>query len=358
MGLRPTTDDFMSDVNHSPVPNLIRNHKSIWIALFAVLLALTALIYNVVNARRNAEEKRLEQDLGAQLDAASKRIQLLTQNLQVNERRLRDLEGVQKSLREEVLGVGQRAAMVESAVASLAGRQLDSSAALILNEAEFLLRMGQERLRLFNDVASTIKAFELADAQLAAVDNAQLTGVRQSLAAELKLLRDFPLANLNSVAAALDQAREWVTQLELPDRAPAADAMQAQSSHWYDRALAVLTDLVRVRKLDSGDRGLIGPLHLSATRSAIMVDLLLAKAALLEHDGDKTLAALSRIERTIKDGFEPNSKPAKQILQALSMAREAANMPNLPTVDQSLAELNNLRATLKLVQPPAAVRAR
>ena len=59
---------------------------------------------------------------------------------------------------------------------------------LKLNEAEFLLLMGAERLRLFGDVGATLEAYRLADATLASMDDPLAAGLRLLLALARRLL--------------------------------------------------------------------------------------------------------------------------------------------------------------------------
>ena len=89
-------------------------------------------------------------------------------------------------------GMGERASLLEDAVARLADNRLRGEVSLRLNEAEFLLLLGEERLRLFDDSNAAIQAYSLADAALAGLDDPVLATVRQTLAQELATLRAVP----------------------------------------------------------------------------------------------------------------------------------------------------------------------
>ena len=78
--------------------------------------------------------------------------------------------------------MGERAALLEDAVARLADNRLRGEVMLRLNEAEFLLLLGEERLRLFGDVPAAIQAYNLSEAALASLDDPVLATLRQTLA--------------------------------------------------------------------------------------------------------------------------------------------------------------------------------
>src|SRR5688500_6804348 len=82
---------------------------------------------------------------GDALEAASQAQQRAYKAL---ETRAADNAATNKVLREELLGMGERAGLLEDAVARLADNRLRGEVMLRLNEAEFLLLLGEERLRL------------------------------------------------------------------------------------------------------------------------------------------------------------------------------------------------------------------
>jgi uroporphyrin-3 C-methyltransferase len=131
---------------------------------------------------RRAEDARTT---GAELDA-------LKRTLDSETKRHTDSDALGKSLREEVLGLSERAGLIEDALRNLAERHDDGETSLRLGEAEFLLRLGAERHRLFRDPTGAATAFELADGVLAELDDPLYAGVRQTIAAELAELRAEP----------------------------------------------------------------------------------------------------------------------------------------------------------------------
>jgi uroporphyrin-3 C-methyltransferase len=292
-------------------------------------------------ARANAEQR---------LQAATVEVAAMRREVEGFSRRLSDTEAVNKSLREETLGLGQRANLIEDALASLAERRMSGSVALRLNEAEFLLRLGQERLALFGDPAATVAAFQLADSELASIDDPALAGVRQTIAAELKALNDASASQPAAHLAALERLADAVPTLPARSTPQPAVAADAGARGWWDRALSVLGQFVRVRRLDPGGTALANPLNVVAAREALGLELLLAKAALAVGDAPRYRAALADVRMRLAETFDPQAPAVVEGLAAIDAARSAADANAVPEVGKAIAELRNLRATRALAE--------
>lgn len=302
-----------------------------------------------LDAARAGAEQRLQ--------AASTEVAAMRREVDALNRRLADAEAVNKSLREETLGLGQRANLIEDAVASLAERRMAGAVALRLNEAEFLLRLGQERLTLFGDPAATVAAFQLADAELAAIDDPALAGVRQTIAAELAALKASEAAQPAVHLAALDRLALAAPTLPARSTPQAVVVADPATSGWWNRALSVLGQFVRVRRLDPADAALANPLNVVAAREALGLELLLAKAALAAGDAPRYRAALEAVHARLSASFDPQAPAVREGLAAIDAARSAAGAESMPVVGKAIQELRNLRATralAEIVAPGAA----
>jgi len=334
-------------------------------SMLAVLLALGGLLFGGValwqvqmlraeqasaDAGRDAQAAllaRLERDAGEGV-----------RGVRTIERRLGDAEGVNQSVREEVLGLGERARLLEDAVARLADRNLSGTVLLRLNEAEFLLRMGHERLRLFDDAPATIAAFQLADAELAALEDPLFAGVRQTIAAEIAALAAVPQIDRSALLARLDMVADSLPTL--PVRNPLADARPPElppAAGWLDRAGAALGQFVRVREVATDASAWIDPLNADAARAALAIELALTKAALVSRDEAALRAAGERARRHVSGTFAVEQASVQQALTALDAVLASPAQAAWPDIGRSLVELRNLRATRALATPPASAEA-
>ncbi len=265
------------------------------------------------------------------------------------DRRIADLEGINRSLREEVLGLGERAKLMEDAVARIADRRLSGAVMLRVNEAEYLLRLGQVRLRLFGDAAATTEAFRMADEELAALDDPLFAGVRQTIAAEIEALAGAPQIDREALVGRLDEISDLLPALPARGAPSAQDLPRAPAdSGWFDRAGAVLAQFVRIREQDPSENDLLNPLHVEAARSALAVELAVSKAALLDRDTARARDSLLRTRAQLAAYFAPGDA---RVAQAIGIVDQIASAPldaALPDVGRALEELRNLRATRAL----------
>jgi uroporphyrin-3 C-methyltransferase len=315
-----------------------------------VVLGLGALAVAQWQRQRVAAESEAVVALRAEIDALRAAQRTADAARGALERRIAASEGVNRSLREELLGISERARVLEDAVARLARRGLTGSTELRLNEAEFLMSMGEERLRLFADVAGALRAFDLADAELAALDDPTHAGIRQTLAIEREALRALPPFDPAAVHAELDALSDAIAALPTtpllvsePTPAPAADAGLAE------RVRAGLSRFVRIERTgvrtgpEFGEPGL--------QRLAAQVELLRAKSALSLGDREGLAAAAARAKLMLEPTRGRDAAHDAVLERLERLAATPAFEP--PPVGAALAQLRNLRATRALAAPVA-----
>jgi len=303
--------------------------------------------------REIAAARSADVEAAGRLAHVERELEQARSRLDALERKLTDAEAVNRSLREEVLGIGERASIVEDAVANLAEKRTGGATALRLNEIEFLLRLGQERLQLFGDRRAAGAALRLADAELARLDDAALVGVRQTLAAEVAALADPQADAPGRALAALDRALAALPQLPARPRGPPPATAAAADAGFFARAASVLGQYVRIRRLDPNDTALASPLNLDATRAAAALELLLAKSALTLGDRARYRAVTERARERVAGAFDRDDARVRATLAALDEALALPAEAPPPELGRALAELVNLRATRTLAEDVA-----
>lgn len=316
------------------------------------VLALGAAAYAVWQVSRL--EHALSDSRATGLDRVEARLQPLAQSVDQLRRdveairaRVADGDGVNRSLREEVLGLGERSRNLEDAVANLADQRLSSRDAIALNEAEYLLLIARQRLELFQDAQGALTAYRLADGALAAAENPLYASTRQTIAAEIAALTAAHPADTQSVLGTLEQVRTavagWpVKSIQTPD-APAADSRFAR----------MFGAFVRVSRDGAPTQDGRDPTLL---RSLIAIDLRRAEAAVLARDEAAYRQALSSAQDSIRLAFDSGDAAVGSGLEQLDQLAATPLAPALPELGTALRELRNLRATRALSQPatPAA----
>jgi uroporphyrin-3 C-methyltransferase len=327
----------------TPAPARRGGTLALLVALIALVLAGFAAWRMVLLERgRGDAESAMRSELDTRLDDLSRNLDQRKRDLDTLRSRLADTDSVNKSVREELLALGERSRHLEDAVANLAEQRLTGRDALALNEAEFLLQLAQERLELFHDAQAALAAYKLADSALAAAEDPVFAGVRQTIGAEMQALEAAKPLETNATLAALERIRGNLANL--PDKSVRV-ATAAPT-----RFEALLQQFVRVSHDDSAaperrDAGL--------ARTLAAIDLRAAEAALLARDPAAYTGALARSRAAIAASLDPDAQPVKDTLAEIDRLAAAPLAPATPELGSALRELRNLRATRALAQPRA-----
>lgn len=306
--------------------------------LVAFVLALVLVLLALVWWRWHAAVEQWFEP--APVDDSAQRIAALESQLQQHNNELRQMgeriaanASAQRIIRDDLLGIGERAALLEDAVNRLADPEIASTQSLRLDEAELLLVMALERLDLANDRAAAERAYGLAEAVLSDVANPRFVSLKQTLAQELAALR----------AAPEDPRKRALAELDTLDAG--FDSLGAEPDHGADttpqpRWRALLGQLVQVRHTD--DQQLLASDERSLARTALNLELALARAALERRDEAEFHRALTRIEHALRRLY-PASAARQAHLQRLQALQQQSLKLDLPVLGSTLEQLRALR---------------
>jgi uroporphyrin-3 C-methyltransferase len=272
--------------------------------------------------------------LDQRLLAVEQAIATLERGQSRNAQRLADLEARSTVQREELLGWGQRTALLEESVQQVAaGPQGDSGIALRLDEVDLLLSFAETRLALSGDVDGARRAYGFADGLLAALTAPQYVNLRQSLAQEQAALAALPADPRRAAQGVVDAIEAALPALEAqPALAPPPPATSA-----LDKVLDALVD-VRPR----GEQDLLAPADRQRGEAALRLELGLARIAIERRDAEGLAAAAARAEGWMRRLYAPGAPLDAETarLQGLAKTRLAIEVPVLGS---TLAQLRAQR---------------
>ncbi len=297
-----------------------------------------------------AHQARLQsvaQQSEQRVQALEQRIEVVRRDQRAQTQRIQDAASTNRVLRDEVLGLSQRNALIEESVAELASATLAGPQALRLDEVELLLGQGMQRLAVARDVEGARRAYVLAAGVLEGVDDPGLLNLRQALAQERAALEA-----LGAGPQAAIQARLQAFSNALPALQRRSADSAAQRPAWQ-RALAPLVDVRPAR----GDT-VIAPGERAAGTAALQIELSLARAALERGDPRDFRAALDRVDAWLQRLWPDG--PARRKLRAdLASMRSAPLQPTVPELGTTLEQLRMLRNAAAAEpgnrQPPVAL---
>jgi uroporphyrin-3 C-methyltransferase len=305
-----------------------------WLRVGVFVLALAAggsWLWHVAQERAE-REARAEAEAAQQRDALQSRIEGLRRDVRSHGQRLQQADATNRALRDELIGMGQRATVLEDQVAKLADASREGAQALRLDEAELLLTLGEQRLRLAADLDGARRAHALAAGVLEGVDSPAALNLRQALAQERAALDALDADPRIAALAGLDA---FARALPPDDAAPAQGVDVDATAPWWERVLA---RLVQVRR---ADEALAVSAHdRAAARIGLELELSLARTAAERRDADAYRAALSRAEQWLPRLWPGGGGRRGELgrLRTLPLA------PDLPTLGSTLQLLRAQRA--------------
>jgi uroporphyrin-3 C-methyltransferase len=331
-----------------------RSRRGIGLVLTVIALLLAGFVWWMLEQRAHkqdlAHENALrESAVSTQLSDLVRVNEQLRRDIDSLRARLADSDTVNRGVREELLGFGERSRSLEDAVAHLADQRLTSRDALALNEAEFVLQLAGERLALFHDAAAAIAAYRLADSALAAAEDPLFASVRQTIGAEIHALEAAQPLQTQATLGALAGLRDALAALPLKS-AVAADTSRGAGER--SRFKEIFAQFVRISDdratpaLASRDAGL--------ARTLAAIDLRTAEAALFARDAEAFNGAIARARADIASTFDGDAAPVRDALVTLDRLAATPLAPALPELGSALRELRNLRTTRALSRQPVA----
>lgn len=322
----------------------------IWLVL--LLLVAAVLVYGWFRFGSLLRAESADSDTSAPAQSIASPSPALTSELAALQRSLDDAAGVNRALREQVLGLTQRVGLLEDGFSGMERGAAPGVDAVRFAEADFLLRLGEERLRLFGDVVGARNAFDLADEQLTEISDPRATTVRQTLALERDALASVAVSDVPVLLGRLDRLAAQTADWPLKGRDRPADAAPGEAgSSWWGRAGRAVDRYFRVRRTDPSERAGGGPL----LRERLELDFSRARLLILRGQGDAARKAIASARVDLQTHFDASDE---SVAQALSVMREllaAPLSPTLPALGESRRELARLRGvTLRGAADPAA----
>lgn len=280
----------------------------------------------------DARTRAAAADLALRVEAAESRLDALRRDQRAQQQRLQQADTTNRVLRDELLGIGQRASLLEDTVSKLADPDRRGDQALRLDEAELLLSLGQQRLLIAGDLDGARRAYALASGVLEAIADPAYLSLRQTLQQERAAL---DALGADPRAQALAQLDAFAATLGAAPPAPAAADPQAP---WWRRAFG---SLVEVRPSDRAIA--VQPADRIAALAGLQLEITLARAAAERRDVAGYRAALARAEAWLARLSPPS--PALRGQQARLRAIAARPLsPSIPTLGSTLQQLRQLRA--------------
>ncbi|MCG2579930.1 MAG: uroporphyrinogen-III C-methyltransferase [Marinobacter sp.] len=237
----------------------------------------------------------------------------------------------------------------------------------LLAEAEYLLRVANQRLLIEKDIRGALAALEAGDDVLNESDDIGVYPVRQQLAKEilsLKGIADVDRTGLYlTLEAAIDSVNRLTDDALVNERAPGfvatADAALGDNpegepglfSQGWTKVKNTLANVVVVRRLDEPVKPLLSPDQSAYARLNLQLMLEEAEMAVLRGHQELYDRALTKAGNAITDWYDNTNPQVAALTQTLGELQDRNIDPQLPDISRSL-ELLKARLEGRQSTPP------
>ncbi|TNE94846.1 MAG: hypothetical protein EP328_10830 [Gammaproteobacteria bacterium] len=284
------------------------------------------------------------------------------ESLQQGTNRLEDLYSDRGSQQSERIQALENKLAAQRELIATQQRQIDHTARELLEagnrtrtdwllaEAEYLLRIANQRLMIEKDIRGALSALESADDVLNESDDIGVYPVRQQLAREILALKGISGVDRTGLylklEAAIGSVHELTDQALISERAPsfmaADDGATADAegrnmvARAWDRFKSTLKQVVVVRRMDEPVKPLLSPDQSAYARLNLQLMLEEAEMAVLRGNQPLFERALGKARSTIDSWYDGTEPRVRALSETLSELADRNVDPELPDISQSL----------------------
>ncbi|UZE96450.1 uroporphyrinogen-III C-methyltransferase [Alkalimarinus alittae] len=233
----------------------------------------------------------------------------------------------------------------------------------LLAEAEYLLRLANQRLNMERDAAGAEAILNAANTVLAESDDPGLYVIRQQLSKDILSLQRVSKVDREGIYLKLEALIDLINKLDqshyqtLHNNEVDADlasteeetelaTSDGQFTRMLKQALNELKQLVIIRRLDEPVQPLLAPDQIYYLQQNLRLMIEQAELALLDRNQPMFIQSLTKAEEWITTYFSQNKDDTTLLLSTLSSLKEQPIDPELPDVSQSLQLLKKRVALL------------
>jgi len=256
-----------------------------------------------------------------------------------------DARALLDAVQAVVEGLERRVAGAEASFAALAARTDSPGKRMDLAEIDYLLRLASERLALFGDARSAEHALEMADSQLAALDDPLYHPVRRRVAEARRAVAEFPQPDVVDVSGRVAALQAQIPELPFPGELPVQEVADQGGSGTgiWQRLKNALKPLVKVRRRVNPEQELTLE-DKDYLRQGLWLQLESARLALMRNDATGWNLALQRAEDSLRGRFAAGAPAVSAALGEIGRLRGVEIAAETPDISAPWRQLRLLRA--------------
>jgi len=254
-------------------------------------------------------------------------------------------------LQQQLIKQAKQQQHTSQRIAQLPGADTDD---WLVAEAEYLLRLANQRLSLEKDLQGALAILLAADDVLLETKNPQFDRVRKQLAKEIVILRSVPAVDTTGAISRIQAVQDQITKLEWMPRALPKQVAQVaiaekgiELNAWQkftSKAWAGLGSIVRIREHDKALPAPLTPDQHYYLQQNMQLMLEQAQVALVRQQTDLYRHSIQRTQNWLNEFVRIDTTQAKALQQTLEELAQWQIAPALPDITGSLIELRRYSA--------------
>jgi len=223
-----------------------------------------------------------------------------------------------------------------------------------LAEAEYLLRLANQRILMENRAEGALALLRSTDTILKELDDVSLYPLRQNLASDISKLESVPSLDIDGtylrIAALIERSKDLPTltleqQRQLPElidkvMTEQTDAQTQQNiTSGFAKAMNKLESLIVIQRHDQPVEPILSPDQGHYLRQNIQMLLEQAQLALLRQQQSVFTTSLSRAQSLLIQYFDQDNYTTRTLIQSLAELTALNVSPTIPDISGSLKAL-------------------
>ncbi|MGM0450286.1 MAG: uroporphyrinogen-III C-methyltransferase [Pseudomonadota bacterium] len=293
------------------------------------------------------EQHRSQQNLSERLEALDETASELRRSQQSgSEARQQRLNRLETKLDEQTESLDTQSRQIAHNARSLLGLGQRTRTDWLLAEAEYLLRLANQRLELEGDHQGALRLLQSTDELLSETDAPGVHPIREALAEEILTLRTMDPVDRTGIHLQLEAAMGMIPELGGGERAEITPAQgdsgvldpEADASLWQ-QLLGVLDRMVSIRRVDEPTQALLTPRQETQAQLHLQLMLEQAAAALLRGEEAVYRRSLGRADEWLTRWYDNSNRTASTLSDLITELRDTPVKVTPPDISDSLALL-------------------
>ena len=246
--------------------------------------------------------------------------------------------------------IGRFEQQLQAQAETLAAFSANDHESWLRAEAQYLLRLANQRVIMARDPESALALLGSADSILRRLDDASLHEVRAAVAAEQAALRAVPKVDVEGIylrlSALVEQADRLVIfqmpdqEAQVVDEGLEEDDWQVRLERGYEQAARKLSDYIVIRRRDVPMHALMDPQWEGLVRQNLRMVLEQAQVALLSGNQTLYVESLQRSQHWVEQFFDTDETAARAMSREIAQLESQTVQVILPDLTRSLRALD------------------